>query len=114
MKIILKGEPISTNNCYRTHNNYRYITNKARDLKESYAWQAKSQWNGKPIKDNIEIIINIFFGTKRKSDWDNFHKLSMDALEGIVFENDNQIQKATVIKNYDKNDPRIEIELSTD
>lgn len=110
MTIILKGNPISTNNCY--HNvraNMRILTTKARALKEDYAWQARTQFKGKPLSFNIEIFIKIYFGTKRKYDWDNFHKLSQDSLNGIVWEDDSQITKATVEKFYDKENPRIEI-----
>lgn len=45
----------------------------------------------------------------RKSDWDNFHKLSMDALTGIVWADDSQIVEANVRKEYDPKKPRIEI-----
>ena len=87
------------------------MTQKGKTLKESYQWQAKSQWMQKPIETDVEIDIKIYFGTKRRSDWDNFHKLSMDALSGIVWEDDSQIIKATVEKHYSKENPRIEIEI---
>jgi Holliday junction resolvase RusA-like endonuclease len=112
MKIILKGNPISTNNCYyNIRANMRILSPKARALKEDYGWQAKQQYKGIPIGNELELYIKIYFGTKRKYDWDNFHKLSMDALTGIVWEDDSQIRKATVEKLYDKENPRIEIEL---
>ena len=85
---------------------------KCKDLKEDYQWQAKEQWKGKPLKGDLEIQVDLYFGTKRKKiDWDNFHKLSMDALSGIVWEDDSQIIKATVTKNYDKENTRIEIHI---
>lgn len=89
----------------------RILSPKARALKEDYGWQAKQQYKGIPIGNELELYIKIYFGTKRKYDWDNFHKLSMDALTGIVWEDDSQIRKATVEKLYDKENPRIEIEL---
>jgi len=57
------------------------------------------------------VSVTIFISTKRKADWDNFHKLSMDALTGIVWEDDSQIQQAIVRKCYDKEQPRIEIKV---
>ena len=80
-----------------------------KDLKESYQWQIKSQYKGKPLSDDVEVHISIYFGTKRKCDWDNFHKLSMDSLTGMVLEDDSQIQIAHVRKHYCKENPRIEI-----
>ena len=47
--------------------------------------------------------------TKRRADWDSFHKLSMDALNGIAYEDDRQIRKAAVALAYDKQKPRIEL-----
>lgn len=114
--IILKGQPRSTQTCYkyacRGSFPTMYMDKKARDLKEDYKWQAKQQWKGKLLKDDISIIVELYFGTKRKVDWDNFHKLSMDALEGVVFENDSQIQQAIVRKHYDKENPRIEVTVN--
>ncbi len=58
--------------------------NPSYSLKEQYYWEASAQWKGKPLEGDAEIDIALYFGTKRKTDWDNFHKLSMDALTGIV------------------------------
>lgn len=116
MKIILKGSPRTTNTLYATvcRGSFptRYMTKGGKDLKDDYSWQAKSQWKGQPLEGNVEVGIKIYFATKRKADWDNFHKLSMDALTGIVWVDDSQIQKATVEKFYDKENPRIELEVS--
>ncbi len=113
MEIInLKGNPISTNNCYyHAGRGVTFLTSKAKALKEDYRWQAKQQFKKKILTGELEVIIRFYFGTKRKYDWDNFHKLSMDALTGIVWADDSQIQRATVEKFYDKQNPRIEIEV---
>lgn len=117
MKIVLEGAPISTNHAYRYTciGGYArsYMKKEAVALKEGYQWQAKSQWKGlKPLIGPLELEIRVFLPTKRKTDWDNLHKLSMDALTGIVWEDDSQIEKVTIIKGYDKLKPRIEINLN--
>ena len=33
----------------------------------------------------LEVTICLYFKDNRRRDWDNWHKLSMDALQGIVF-----------------------------
>ncbi len=116
MTIVLKGEPRSTNNLYKSvcRGSFPtvYLSSEGKALKEDYQWQAKSQYKGKPlISTEIEIDITFYLGTKRRSDWDNFHKLSMDALTGIVWEDDSLITDSHVHKRYDKNDPRIEIKI---
>lgn len=121
MDIILKGEPKSTNNIYRYRNAgsfiQSYMSKEGKEIKASYIEQVKEQWGDKPMLTGpLEIWIELFFGTKRVHDWDNFHKLSMDALTGIVWEDDSQIEEAHVSKRYEKGNARIEItirELST-
>ena len=114
--MILFGEPHSTGSLYKhvCRGSFPtvYMSAKGKALKTDYQWQAKSQFMGKkPLSKDIAIKIKIFFGTKRKSDWDNFHKLSMDALTGIVWEDDSQIRRATVELDYDKLTPRIELDI---
>lgn len=113
MEIILLGEPRSTNNAYKTMCRgrfpTRYMDTKSRSLKDSYIEQARKQWQGQPLSGELEVWIEIFFGNKRKNDWDNFHKLSMDSLTGICYYDDSQIHHAHVSKYYDHDNPRIEI-----
>lgn len=64
-----------------------------------------------PTLDQYAITATFYFGTKRKCDLDNFNKLWMDALTGIVYEDDSQIAKLTLVRAYDKKNPRIEVTL---
>jgi len=114
MKIILQGNPFSNNSIYFSSPKklgLRFMSKKGKELKKCYATQARQQWNSDPLQEELEIAIQLYFGDKRKRDWDNYHKLSMDALTGIVWEDDSQIQKAIVEKFYDKENPRIEIAI---
>jgi Holliday junction resolvase RusA-like endonuclease len=81
----------------------------AKEMKEQYQWEAKSQWKGRVIEGDLEIEVRLFFGDKRRRDWDNWHKISMDALNDIVWLDDSQVKKATVTLHYDKANPRTEI-----
>ena len=116
MKIILTGEPQSTNNIYRSHCRFGhpcvYMTANGKALKESYGWQAKSQWKDKPTILPVEIHIGFYFKTQRKHDIDNYSKILLDSLTGIVWRDDEQIWRATYSKWIDKKDPRIEIEIN--
>ena len=114
--IVLTGEPKSTQHIYglacRGRFPQRYITPAGRALKEQYQWEAGAQWKGKPLAGNVRADITLYFGTKRAADWDNFHKLSCDALSGIAYPDDSQIKQATVTLAYDKARPRIEFSIS--
>jgi Holliday junction resolvase RusA-like endonuclease len=113
--ITLSGEPRSTNHLYKSvcRAGYPsvYLSPEGKALKQQYQWQVKAQWRQKPLDGDVELSIALYFGTKRRADWDNFHKLSMDALSGIVWSDDSQITRALVTKHYDKGRPRIEIAI---
>lgn len=111
--ITLLGNPLSTQNIYLQHGRIRFMKKAAKELKESYQWQAKSQWKKKILESDLAIQIAIYFGDKRKRDWDNFHKLTMDALTGIVWIDDHQIKKAEIKLFYDKKNPRTEISIES-
>lgn len=107
--IELSGNPKSTQQCYRHSNRATYMTTTCHALKTSYQYQAKEQWKKPPTKDDLVVVVTLYFGDKRKRDIDNFNKLWMDALEGVVYEDDSQIRQLTISKDYDKENPRIEI-----
>jgi len=110
--ILLNGKLCSTNTLYRFSRYGMYMTKNGQETKTSYQKQASAQWREKPIEhDHIELVINLFFNDKRRRDWDNYHKISGDALNGIVYKDDCQIHKATVTKNYTSGEPCIIIDI---
>lgn len=117
MTLILTGEPKSTQHIYRYacrgHFPGMYMTADGKALKAAYQWEAKNQWKGPALTDNIKVEVRFFFGTKRRADVDNFNKLWADALTGIVYEDDSQIADLRLIRGYDKAKPRIEITIET-
>lgn len=112
-KIILLGNAYSTGSLYRHSNRgITYMSSNGRKMKRSYIEQASAQYKDAPLEEELNLEIHLHFGDKKIRDWDNFHKISMDALTGIVWVDDSQIQRATVEKHYDKENPRIEITIT--
>ena len=109
--IIFKGNALSTNNIYRFHQYTMYMTKAGSAIKERYQWDAKSQWKKEIMYGRIEMYAKLYFGDKRKRDIDNYNKLLLDSMSGIVYIDDKQIEKLTVEKLYDKENPRIEVEI---
>ena len=111
MEITLLGEPRSTSHIYKSRVIGKfasvYMSAEGKKLKESYQWQAKSAWRFPVATGNVNLKIDLYFGTKRKCDIDNFNKLVLDSLTGIVYEDDSQIQELTLRKFYDKENPRV-------
>jgi crossover junction endodeoxyribonuclease RusA len=113
--IILHGEPKSTGAIYKITCRGRfgtyYVSKEGKDVKSSYIQQTRLQWQSKPVTEDVSIHIRLYFGTKRKCDIDNFNKLLLDSMTGIVWKDDSQIQKMFIEKFYDKNKGRIEIDI---
>lgn len=76
--------------------------------KADYIKQIREQYTGPVIEDEVSIEVVLYFGTMRKADWDNYHKISQDALVGTVMKDDSQITEAHIIKAFDRANPRIE------
>lgn len=115
MKITLNGEPRSTNHIYKSHARFGhpvvYMSKEGKELKEGYIWEAKSQFKGTPLICPVELKIDLYFGRKGKHDIDNYNKILLDSLTGIAYEDDSQIERLHIRKFYDKENPRIEIEV---
>ena len=109
--ITFLGNPLSTNHIYRNRGHMRYMTKEGHAVKEGYQWEAKTQWKNEVLFGNIELAVWLYFADKRKRDIDNYNKLLLDAMSGIVYLDDKQIQKITIIKGHDKKNPRIEVNI---
>lgn len=114
-RVVLKGEPRSTSHIYKSACRGKfpsvYMSVEGKALKESYQRQAKSQFKRKPLARELEVWVTLYFGTKRKCDIDNFCKILLDSLTGIVWVDDSQIVELHTSKRYDKKEPRIEVEV---
>ena len=115
MKIILTGEPKSTNNIYKSHCRFGfptvYMSTTGKDLKKDYQKQLVAQWRKQPIEEDITLTMRIFFGRKGKHDIDNFNKIIWDSLTGIVWKDDSQIVELHIYKDFDKKNPRVELDI---
>ena len=109
IRINLHWAPKSTQNAYSANWSRRFMKKVAKELKRSYEWQAREQYDSYVHKWNWYGIVKLFFWDRRRRDWDNYHKLSMDSLEWILYADDTQLQEMIVEKHYDKENPRIEL-----
>jgi Holliday junction resolvase RusA-like endonuclease len=82
-----------------------YMTAEGRALKEDFQWQAKTQWAAKPLTGEIAVTVNFYFGSARKRDLDNQNKLILDALSGITYEDNSQINDLHLIRRIDRKNP---------
>lgn len=92
-----------------------YMTSKGQERKRDYFYESKGQANKqglKPSIKDIEVSLILFLKDKRIKDIDGSVKLILDSLQGVLYENDNQIIKLTIEKKYDAKNPRAEVEFA--
>lgn len=114
----IEGKPMSINNAKRplpVKGKLRLVTTgSARKWKDSAKVQLMAQHMPAPaIEIPCEVCIDLYLPTLA-GDADNYVKLTLDALQDArVIANDRQVQRLTVSKQKDKENPRTEITITT-
>ena len=113
IKITLRSGIMSNQQLYNSvcmgRRSIMYMCPKGKKLKQRYIDEVVEQYKGKLHTEELELDVKYYFGTKHKRDIDNYAKLVLDSMEGIVYEDDKQIKRITIEKFYDKESPRTEI-----
>ena len=102
MKIEIDGTPPSVNSAYFfvKQRGERIIKIKNTKAKE---WVAKvhkvlEEVDYKTFEGNVVVHITLYFNDHRKHDVDNYQKITLDALTGAVWLDDDQIVRVTTEK----------------
>lgn len=95
--------PISTNNMYAGR---RMMTRVAREVKQAIAWEARAAYSGQTLQCRLRVHVKLFYRDTRRRDIDNL-KMLFDALSGIVWRDDSQIDELNIRRLCDPGDPRI-------
>ena len=96
--------PPSTNR-YWVYTGKRVATSpEAKAYKEAVQLLAKCEM----ISGRVAINVSVFRRAKR-GDLDNYLKVMLDALEGVLYENDNQITEIHAFRYDDPDNPRVEL-----
>lgn len=82
-----------------------------RAAKEALGWEARSQYRGEPLAGSLAVSIALYWPDRRKHDIDNI-KVLLDALTGIVWEDDGLITDLHIRKGYDNLQPCVEMTIS--
>ncbi len=85
-----------------------------REAKLGAEYTIKQQWKGQePLHGAIALTARCYFPDKRKRDAGNYRKLITDAMSGICYSDDSQLEDERWIKaGYDKANPRVEITIT--
>lgn len=100
--------PPSANRYWRNYSGRTVVSAEAKAYKEQVALIANLSDLGSPLEGDVEITIHVYRPAKRR-DLDNNLKVTIDSLQGILYENDSQICILHAYRHEDKNNPRVEV-----
>lgn len=104
--------PPSQNHAYvTTRQGKRIMTAVHRDFKEAMRLQLKTTI--KKCYKTLDLLkLRFFWPDKRRRDYDNYEKITLDILKGILVEDDSCWhikEKCSITGGIDKENPRVEI-----
>lgn len=111
MKIVLYTKPIPINRKFFVFRGRNITTKAYKDTKLALGAEMRSQANFEPLEGSLAMTLHLYFGDKRKRDVDAYLKILLDAGEGILYEDDNQISELHVYRHFDKENPRTELDV---
>ena len=72
---------------------------------------AALEWRQEPMRGPLSLKLSFYRANRRRADFDNLTKAVVDALQGIVLLDDNQIVTALIVKKIDRKRPRVAITI---
>ena len=111
MQIILSWQVPSNQHIYLQRWHIKFMKKEAKILKAKRQEEVKKQREWYPMEWDIRMWIRYHHWSRTKRDIDNYAKLVLDSMTGICFNDDSQIQFLYLSKFYDKENPRVEIEI---
>lgn len=109
MTLLVK--PVPVNQKYSIICGKNYLSKKYRTAKEDLAYEIRSAWKHEIRKGSVCMNILLYFGDNRRRDIDAYLKILLDAMTGIVYEDDSQIDEMHVFKQVDIKSPRTVIQI---
>lgn len=111
----IPGNPLSDNHLYGHRaigkRVIKYMTSKGKEYQTMAKEIMSKNKPDRPLKCDVTLHIRVYFGDKRKRDVHGHLKALIDCLSGIVIEDDVQVFNVDAEKYYDKENPRVEIEV---
>jgi crossover junction endodeoxyribonuclease RusA len=109
-QVLVLPLPPSLNNLYANgKNGGRFKTPEAEAYAHEAGWRAKEQ--GAQYLGKAEVVVNYRFYMNRRGDVSNRVKAVEDALTGIVWHDDRQVQRYTAERLPPMGNPRVEVEI---
>ena len=109
-ELTVEGNPIPKGRP-RVVDSHAYTPQATRDYEALVRDAAALEWKQEPMRGSLSIHLSFYRANRRRADLDNLMKAVVDALQGIVLFDDNQIVTALIVKKVDRERPRVEITI---
>jgi len=98
----IPGKPFSVNHTYGSNGNSRFMYEEAKEYINTIQELAQYTYSGGIKKKGVWLSMDItfIFADKRIRDFHNCHKIIIDSLEGIIYENDYYIKELAMRMEY--------------
>lgn len=101
---IPKGRPRFVDSC-------TYTPTATREYETLVGDAAALEWRREPMRGPLSLKLTFYRANRRRADFDNLTKAVVDALQGVILFDDNQIVTALIHKRVDRERPRVEITI---
>jgi Holliday junction resolvase RusA-like endonuclease len=108
----IPGPPVPNARARRGRGGNHYTPDKTRAYRNRVAWECTRKrlatW---PLHARYAVELTFHMPNSRRADADNLAKGVLDALNGIAWEDDSQVQRLVVEKRIDRANPRAEVTI---
>lgn len=112
INIIVPGKPVGKGRPRFNRNGRAYTPKDTHDHEALIAWHAKAAMNRRPpLEGPVEARFRFVLPDRRRRDIDNLLKLSLDAMNAIVYADDTQVHRVEATKEVG-DEPRTEITIT--
>lgn len=108
--IVISTKPVSINARYTISRGKNILSRDYRSAKEAIAWEINSQWHEDLITEDVTLNFLIYY-KGRKPDIDAYHKIVLDAMTGVVYKDDAQVNELHTFRMQDKDNPRLIVQI---
>lgn len=102
--------PPSANRYWRNFRGRMVVSDEARRYKTSAAILARMAGVKEMLTETVSVRIH-GYRPRESGDIDNRLKILLDALSGVAWIDDKQVRQVYMVMDYDKANPRVEIEI---
>lgn len=96
--------PSSNHSYLRSSNGRMFMPKEVKEFKDNVARMARYTYSGVMRTEKLACEITLCFKDKRRRDISNHIKATMDALQGVVYEDDKQFEDIRILKGEEKED----------